>query len=210
MLDKINEKELFEKLLNLFETLNETLMSNSAGFEICKIIDLNEGINLLDYEHKLLIYTVNYNPSKLLGSKINDNKINVRGLFDFLKKEGLKYGRNPIPVYNKDSYKNKVNVKYAWVLNNLKFLIDIFKIRIERFEARRPQKLRKNMKIESDGNEIIGSLADYQKYLDEEGVKINMEEKGYELIICPLCYMKIQKESVICSFCGSNIRNINE
>jgi len=193
--DSKNEKEEYEKILKLFKNLHSLLISNSAGFEICKTIDLNENIDFLDYEDLLLIYGINYRPSILLGSKFNDTKVNVRGLLELIKKEGLKYGRNPIPIYKEGTHKNKINEKYIWIIKNLLFLIDIFKIRIENYEV-------KDVEIQS-------SLKDYQKYLYEEGVKINEDKRGFEMTHCPYCFKKIPSESLICSFCGSNILDTN-
>ncbi len=192
----MNEKENYEKIFKFFESLQTQLMNESVGFEICKTIDLNERINFMDYENELLIYGINYRSSLLKSAPLNDSKVNVRGLLEFLKKEGLKYGRNPIPVYKKGTYRKKINDNYIWIMNNLAFLVDIFKIRIENYEEK--------------GRKIQSSLTDYKKYLSEEGLKIAEGKDGSEMTNCPYCLKKIQNDSVICSFCGSNISDTNE
>jgi hypothetical protein len=192
----MNKKENHFKILRLFENIRSLLLDKGAGFEICKKIDMNEKLDFMDYEKKLLTYSINYRPSLFQGSTQNNEKVNVRGLLTFLKKEGLKFGRNPIPVYKQGAFKTKIDLNYLWVINNLDFLIDIFKIRIQRNEK--------------EWENAENSLVDYQKYLSEEGIKIDSSKKSSMKICCPYCFKEIQNESVICSFCEIDLSDTKE
>jgi hypothetical protein len=187
----MNIKQNYDRIINLLESLRTLLLSNGVGFEVCKTIDVNESVNFMDYEDKLLIYGVNFRPSLIQSSPPHDEKMNVRGLLEHLKKDGLKYGRNPIPIYKEGTKKKKISDKYVWLIKNLEFLIDIFKIRIDNFNAK--------------WKEVQSSLADYQKYLDEGGIKTNNGKDHSKMKNCPYCLNKIQNESGICSYCGSTI-----
>lgn len=217
-----NSKENLQNAVKFLQSLLELLLHEKPGFKTSASIDLNQSINLLEYETNNLPYAKDYKAQASIKDilKINDNRktVIVRHMLKDLKKEGIKYGKQPIPIYQ-DGKKKKLNFEYFWIIQNIQFLKDIFEIRLSNYDKKlhriKVQKSTENPNkiIEEKPalleNDYQKNLLEYQKYLDAIWVKTNKRYKIYEASNCPYCYKEILKDSEFCSFCGCKIEEHN-
>jgi hypothetical protein len=126
-------------------------------------------------------------------------------MLEILKKEGIKCGNQPIPIYQ-DGKKKKLKIEYSWIIQNLRFLKEIFEIRLDKYDKKQPQiQITITEKPALLGKDYQKNLIEYQKYLDEIWMKTNKKYKIYEASNCPYCHKEILRDSEFCSFCGSKI-----
>ena len=210
-----NSRENIRNALKFIQSLLVLLLHEKPGFKISASIDLNQTINLLEYETQKLPYTEesNIHPKIKDIFKINDNRksVNVRYMLEILRKEGIKYGSQPIHIYQDDK-KKKLKIEYSWIIQNLQFLNQIFEIRLSNYDKKSQQVQvqiiteKPNETIEEKPptleNDYQKNLLEYQKYLDEIWMKTNKRYKIYEASNCPYCYKEILRDSEFCSFCG--------
>ena len=205
-----NSKENIQNALKFLRSLLGLLLHEKPGFKISASIDLNQNINLLEYETKGLPYAKDFNPDPKIKDffKINNNRktVNVRHMFEILKNEGITYGNQPIPIFQYGK-KKKLKIEYSWIIQNIRFLNEIFEIRLNNldknpYQAQVPSITEKPALPENDDQK---NLVEYQKYLDEIWIKTNKRYKIYETSNCPYCYKEILRDSEFCSFCGCKI-----
>lgn len=207
----ILSKDNIRNALKLLQSLIKLLLHEKQGFKISASIDLNQSINLLEYETKKLPYTEDFNAHPKIKDVFkndgNRKTVNVRQMLEVLKEEGIKYGNQPISIYQ-DERKKKLKIEYSWIIRNLQFLIEIFEIRLNNYDKKQhPVQVQttteKPALLDEDFQK---NLVEYQKYLDEIWSKTNKRYKIYEASNCPYCFKEILRDSDFCSFCGCNIQ----
>ena len=205
-----NSKENIRNAIKFLQSLLELLLYEKPGFKTSASIDLNQSINLLEYETNELPYAegVSSNPSIKDIFRMDDGRksVNARHMLEVLKKEGIKFGKQPIPIYQ-DGRKKKLKIDYSWIIQNIQFLKEIFEIRLSNLD-KKPNQAQVQLVTEKPAlpeNDYHKNLVEYQKYLDEIWIKTNKRYKIYEASNCPYCYKEILRDSEFCSFCGCKI-----
>lgn len=205
-----NSKKNIQNAIKFLQGLLGLLLYEKPGYKTSASIDLNQSINLLEYEISELPYGKDFNTHRNIKDvfKISDNRkaVNARHMLEELKKEGITYGKLPIPIYQ-DGKKKKLKAKYLWIIQNMQFLKELYEIRLNNYDKKLNQVVvqsitEKPVLLESDYHK---NLLEYQKYLDEIWMKTNKRYKIYEASNCPYCYKEILRDSEFCSYCGSKI-----